>query len=143
MEKMSETTSAIQQKITALAQKHAALNENTLADFTDAELLESDARHLIISYCENQGYLINGFPTEMKRRYENDEISDEEYDEDYFCEERYDLYLDRLTLEKTDVAGLTWHYTSSFWPDQFDSKDEYLEHIKSCVEDGGFYDVTL
>jgi hypothetical protein len=137
------TIEVIQQKITALAEKHAALDENTLDDFTDAELLESDARHLIISYCENQGYLINGFPTEMKRRYENDEISDEEYDEDYFCEERYDLYLDMLTLEKTDVAELTWHCTHSFWPEQFESKEAYLEHIKSCVEDGGFYDVTL
>jgi hypothetical protein len=137
------TTEEIKQKITALAQKHAASDENTLDDFTDAELLESDARHFIIQYCEHQGYLINGFPTEMKRRYENDEISDEEYDEDYFCEERYDLYLDMLTMEKTDVAELTWHYTSSFWPEQFDSKEAYLEHIKSCVEDGGFYDVTL
>jgi hypothetical protein len=137
------TNTEIKQKITALAQKHAASDENTLDDIKDAELLESDAKHLIIQYCENQGYLINGFPTEMKRRYENNEISDEEYDEDYFCEERYDLYLDMLTLDKTDVAELTWHYTSSFWPDQFESKDEYLEHIKSCVDDGGFYDVSL
>ena len=74
---------------------------------------------------------------------ENDEISDEEYDEDYFCSERYDLYLDLLTLEKTDVAELTWHYTSSFWTDLFESKEEYLEHTKSCVEDGGFYNVSL
>jgi hypothetical protein len=137
------TNTEIKQKITALAQKHAASDENTLDDIKDAELLESDAKHLIIQYCENQGYLINGFPTEMKRRYENNEISDEEYDEDYFCEERYDLYLDMLTLDKTDVAELTWHYTSSFWLDQFESKDEYLEHIKSCVDDGGFYDVSL
>jgi hypothetical protein len=137
------TNTEIKQKITALAQKHAASEENTLDDIKDAELLESDAKNLIIQYCENQGYLINGFPTEMKRRYKNNEISDEEYDEDYFCEERYGLYLDMLTLDKTDVAELTWHYTSSFWPDQFQSKDEYLEYIKSCVDDDGFYDVSL
>ena len=137
------TNTEIKQKITALAQKHAASDENTLDDIKDAELLESDAKHLIIQYCENQGYLINGFPTEMKRRYENDEISDDEYDEDYFCEERYDLYLNTLTLEKPDVADLTWHYTNSFWPDQFDSKEEYLESMKDMIEGGGFYDVSL
>jgi len=133
----------IKQKITELAQKHASIDEKTFDNIKGAELFESDARHLIIRYCENQGYLINGFPTEIKRRYENDEISDEEYDEDYFCSERYDLYLDLLTLEKTDVAELTWHYTSSFWTDLFESKEEYLEHTKSCVEDGGFYNVSL
>ena len=137
------TITEIKQKITELAQKHAASEENTLDDFKDEEFLEDDARHLIIKYCENQNYLINGFPTEMKRRYDNDEISDDEYDEDYFCSERYDLYLDTLTLEKSDVAELTWHYTSSFWPDQFDSKEDYLESIKDMVEGGGFYDVSL
>lgn len=136
------TIEEIKQKISELAQKHAAGDENTLDEFTDAEFLESDARHLIIRYCENQGYLINGFPTEMKRRYENDEIRDEEYYEDYFCSERYDLYLDTLSLEKTDVAELTWHFTSSFWPEQFESKEEFLESIKGLIE-CGYYDVSL
>lgn len=137
------TITEIKQRITVLAQKHAAIDEITLGDFKYAELLESDAKHLIVQYCENQDYLVNGFPTEMRRRYENDEISDDEYDEDYFCEERYDLYLNTLTLEKPDVADLTWHYVSSFWPDQFDSKEEYLESMKDMIEGGGFYDVSL
>jgi hypothetical protein len=137
------TIEIIKQKIAVLAKKHTESDENTIDDFTDAELLEKDARDLIVQYCENQGYLINGFPTEMKRRYENDEITDEEYEEDYFCEERYALYLDMLTIEKADVAELTWHYTRSFWPEQFESKEAYLEHVKSCVEDIGFYDLRL
>ena len=72
------TNTEIKQKISARAQKHAASNETIIDDFMDSKLLERDAKHLIIQYCENQGYLINGFPTEMKRRYENDEINDEE-----------------------------------------------------------------
>jgi hypothetical protein len=133
----------IKQKISHLAQKHSSIPENELSDFGNSEVLESEAFHLIVNYSESQGYLINGFPTEIKNRYENDEISDEEYDEDYFCLERYELYLDTLTLQKDDVAELMWHYANSFWPDQFESKEDYIESIKIQIESGVFYDVIL
>lgn len=133
----------IKQKISHLAQKHSSIPENDLSDFGNAEILESEAFHLIVDYSESQGYLINGFPTEIRNRYENDEISDEEYDEDYFCLERYELYLDTLTLQKDDVAELMWHYANSFWPDQFESKEDYIESIKIQIESGVFYDVSL
>lgn len=133
----------IKQKISHLAQKHSSIPENDLSDFGNAEILESEAFHLIVDYSESQGYLINGFPTEIRNRYENDEISDEEYDEDYFCLERFELYLDTLTLQKDDVAELMWHYANSFWPDQFESKEDYIESIKIQIESGVFYDVIL
>jgi len=133
----------IKQKISHLAQKHSSIPENDLSDFGNAEILESEAFHLIVDYSESQGYLINGFPTEIRNRYENDEISDEEYDEDYFCLERYELYLDTLTLQKDDVAELMWHYANSFWPDQIESKEDYIESIKIQIESGVFYDVIL
>jgi hypothetical protein len=133
----------IKQKITEWAQKHGAIDEVSISEFKDAELLERKAVDLIVRYCENQAYLINGFPTEIRKRYENDEMSDDKYDADYFCEERYQLYLDLLTLEKNEVAELTWHYTRSFWPEQFESKQAYLEHIKECIESESFYDVSL
>ena len=133
----------IKQKISHLAQKHSSIPENDLSDFGNAEILESEAFHLIVDYSESQGYLINGFPTEIRNRYENDEISDEEYDEDYFCLERYELYLDTLTLQKDDVAELMWHYANSFWPDQFESKEDYIDSIKIQIESGVFYDVIL
>ena len=133
----------IKQKISHLAQKHSSIPENDLSDFGNAEILESEAFHLIVDFSESQGYLINGFPTEIRNRYENDELSDEEYDEDYFCLERYELYLDTLTLQKDDVAELMWHYANSFWPDQFESKEDYIESIKIQIESGVFYDVIL
>ena len=57
--------------------------------------------------------------------------------------ERYQLYLDKLTLEKEDVAELTWCYVSSFWPGWFDSKDEYIESIVHQINSSNFYDVDL
>jgi len=130
-------------KVSEHAQKYAPYQDNTLTEFKAAEILESDARHWIIQYCEGQSYLMNGLPTEMKRPYGNNEIIDEEYIEDYFCDDRYDHYLNRLTLKKTNVAELTWHYTISFWPVYFQSKDVLLDVIKIGVEDYGFYDVSL
>ena len=55
----------------------------------------------------------------------------------------YQFYLDRLIIEKEDIADLMWHYTSSFWPNYFESKKEYEETINHQIKSGVFYDVTL
>jgi hypothetical protein len=134
------TIEQIKTKITELAKKHASINEENLGDFNDAELLETQAEDLIIAYCEEKGYLVNGFPTE-KRQLSEEELDD--YDCEYFCRERFDLYLDILTYQKEDVAELTWHYTHLFWPDTFKSKEYFVELAKERVECGVFYDVEL
>jgi len=67
----------------------------------------------------------------------------DELDEDYFCRERFQLYLDLLSLEKEDVADLTWFFVSAFWPAQFSDKQDYLMTIKEQIECGVFYDVEL
>ncbi|MFZ9718987.1 MAG: hypothetical protein ACO3BD_06485 [Chitinophagaceae bacterium] len=113
-----------------------ALEHQNVDDF-DAEIIEKEAEEHIVSYCEGQGYLINGFPTEKKQ------LSEEELEEDYFSRERYQLYLDTLAIEKDDVASLMWEYVSAFWPGQFERKEEYLESIRGNLESGVFYDVSL
>lgn len=123
-------------KITELSNLHHSIDAGDFKEIKSAELLESEAQDLIIEYCVNRNYLINGFPTEKK-------MLVEEYDEDYFSTERYQLYLDKLTLEKEDVAELTWCYVSSFWPDQFETKEEYLENIRHQINSSHFYDVDL
>jgi hypothetical protein len=52
------------------------------------------------------------------------------------------LYIDKLTLTNPDVADLHWHWASSFWPDQFKDKEEFVESISQRLS-GGFYDITL
>jgi len=126
----------IKNKITELSNQHHSVDGGDFKEIKSAELLESEAEDLIIEYCVNRNYLINGFPTQKKEM-------PEEYDEDYFSMERYQLYLDKLTLEKDDVAELTWCYVSSFWPDQFESKDEFMENIRHQINSSNFYDVDL
>jgi hypothetical protein len=125
-------------KISDLAKKHAAINEENLGDFKEAELFEMQAEDLIVAYCEAKGYLINGFPTE-KRQLDEDELDDE----NYFCRERFQLFLDILTYQKDDVSELTWHFTHSFWPEEFTSKKDFVAEAKERVECGVFYDVEL
>ena len=132
------TIQEIKKKITELAQKHAANDENKISDINDADYLETLAEDLIIAYCEEKVYLINGFPTE-KRKLDLEELDDD----DYFCRERFFLYLDILTYQKQDVAELTWHFTNSFWPGTFTSKQDFINQAKERVDCGGFYDVTL
>lgn len=127
----------IKYEITELAKKHAIVKEDNVGDFHDAELIEIQAEDLIIAYCENKGYQINGFPTEKRK------LNEEELDEDYFCRERFHLYLDTLTYKKEDVGELTWHFTDSFWPGGFESKDDFIAQAKDRVEDGGFYDIEI
>lgn len=121
----------LQNKLLDLSSKHKQ------ADDEDAELIELEAEELIVHYCEGQGYLINGFPTEKKQ------LPSEALEEDYFCRERYQLYLDTLATQKEDIAILMWAYVSSFWEDQFENKEEYLQSIRNNLNSGVFYDVTL
>jgi len=127
---------ALKNKITKLGRSHSELDEDGLGEIKSAEVLESEAQDLIIDYCVNKNYLVNGFPT-LK------EQMGEEYDEDYFSWKRYQLYLDLLTIEKSDVAALTWHYVSNFWPGWFDSKEEFIENIRHQINSSNFYDVDL
>ena len=105
-------------------------------------MIEEDAVRLIASYCEHNGYLINGFPTEKRKLFEKHEYIDGEGEDEYFCRERFELYLDRLALEKDDVAELVWFYNNSFWPDTYSNKDSFLEMTKEML-DCGIYDVEI
>jgi hypothetical protein len=124
-------------KIHELGLRHANIQEIGIDEFKEAELLEIQAEDLIISYCEEKGYQINGFPMDKRL------LSEYELEEDYFSRARFQLYLDMLTLEKDDVAELTWCIVSVFWPNQFTDKQEYLMTLKGQIECGVFYDVHL
>ena len=118
-------------EINRLAEEH----RNT-EDFELAEAIEIQAEMLIVGYCEEQGYVINGFPTEKK-------LIKNELDDDYFCRERFQLYLDTLATQKDEVAELMWLYTNTFWPNHFENKIDYLDFLNGNLESGVFYDVDL
>lgn len=126
----------IQSQLILLKQKHDAVGDE-IDDLSLAEMIEEEAEDLIVAYCVVKSYLINGFPTEMM------ESEEEEYDEDYFCRERYRLYLDLLLIEKDDVAELMWYYNDLFWPGTFSEKEAYISQVKAYLNSGKMYDLEL
>ncbi len=124
-------------QIASLSTKFHEINEKNIEDFNDAEWIEIQVEDLITDYCVQNNYLVNGFPTEKKC------LPIEELDEDYFCRERYQLYLDYLVTNNMDVADLMWYYVKSFWPNQFESKSNYIVTIKEQIESGVFYDLEI
>lgn len=133
---MNDNIEGIKVEIAELAQVHKSIGCD-LDVFENAILIEEEVEQHIVKYCEAKGYLINGFPTEKKQ------LQEGELEEDYFCQERYQLYLDTLATQYEDVAELMWCYVSTFWNDQYESKEEYLQYMKNKLDSGFFYDVTI
>ncbi len=98
---------------------------NSFDDDKYAEIYESDARSLIIIYCESKGYEVEGYPFKKRILGETDQF----YDEDYFCYERNLKYLDVLAATQEDVLELMYFYSKTFWPDQVDSLEEYRVYL--------------
>jgi hypothetical protein len=128
----------ILEKISELAIRHKATGNN-LEDLEDAEWLEFEAQDLIVEYCEQNGHQVEGFPHEKRIL----ALSDDFYDEEYFCRERFQLYVDMLSLQIEIVADLNWHYVSSFWPEEFKDKSDFLVSIKERIASEVFYDVKF
>jgi hypothetical protein len=109
-----------------------------IEDFTTAEIYESDVRNLIISYCENRGYEVEGFPFQKRILGETDDF----YDEDYFCFWRYEKYLDVLATTKDEVFELLYFYSSTFNKDLTPSKEEYKRQLFEYIR-VNIYDVEF
>ena len=109
-----------------------------IENFTTAEIYESAVRSIIIDYCEEKGYEVEGFPFQKRILGETDDY----YDEDYFCFWRYVKYLDVLATTKEDVLELLYFYSCTFWKDLEITKDEYrkdlLEYIRVNIYDVEF-----
>jgi hypothetical protein len=119
---------AIKKAITKIAVIHAQSGD-TLDDIKETDFLEQEAFNLIIGYCHDLKYKVDGFPSDST-----------DYDE--LTEEHWMLYVDKLTLVHDDVAQLHWHWVISFWPDEYKNYEVFLDMIKERIG-GSFYDVTL
>ena len=106
-----------------------------IEDFTTAEIYESAVISLIIAYCENKGYEVEGFPLKKRILGKIDDF----YDEDYFCFWRYVKYLDVLATTKEDVLELLHFYGYTFNKNLTPTKEEYknqiLEYIRVNIYD--------
>ena len=103
----------IKELISDLAKKHAS-------DDDFYELVENEAEMLIFNYSKAMNYHIEG--VSYLESLNEEVMDDEEIDQSELRKE----YLVLLEKKFQDVADLMWHYVSSFWPDAFENKEEYL-----------------
>jgi hypothetical protein len=127
--KQPMNTDKIRSEITRLAKEHEKDDDENF------EIFESSAEQMIIGYCEEKGYQIEGFP--------HDKTEPEDAEEDYFSYERYRKYLFTMVIEKEDVADLMWFYVDSFWPHWFDNKQDLIEDAKNIINEKPFIDLEF
>lgn len=117
----------IKKEILTLSKMHEAIDEITIGDLKDAELMENEIEKLIISYCQHQRYLING------------KIID---DKQYISREYLQWCIEKLAIEKEDIAEIWWYYNKNFWPDWVGEKTDFINQMKERLENK-FYDFEL
>jgi hypothetical protein len=106
---------------------------NVLGDSMDTfkygEIHESFVIDLISDYCVGKNYEVDGFPIQKRV------LSgiNNNYDENYFCYERYLKYLDVLATQFADVLELMYFYSSTFWPGQFYDKEQYKAQLLDYI----------
>lgn len=115
-----------------LALQHASSGDE-VEDIKDSDWLESQAFYLIVDFCKKMNYQVGRFPNR---------IASENLSEDDITDEHWTLYVDILTLTNTDVTDLHWHWASTFWPKEYENKNEFIDSISARVT-GGFYSVSL
>ena len=125
-------------KITELAIKHNAAG-NDLENLEESSWLEEEALMLIADLCEKTGRIVEGFTHDKRELAKTNDY----YDDEYFCLERFQLYVDTISIESTIVGDLNWHYVNSFWPGTFENKKEFIDSIYLRIQSGVFYDVKF
>jgi hypothetical protein len=114
----------IKQEIIELHKKWSSVGDS-LSDFKNAEYFEQKVNELLLGYCENNKYEIDGFPFVHRELSE----TNDEFDDDYFSE-RYNLYLFRVATEKLDVFELYHFYCNLFWPDFCENEEDTRTSIQ-------------
>jgi hypothetical protein len=109
-------------ELTRLAERHKSTGD-ILEDIKDSDFIEMDAWEIIYQYC-----LVRGYKTPLKFL-DNKPIFD---DDNTFGEKKW--FIDSLIVSHADVAEISYHLVSKFWPEEFSNKVDYIESIIAYLE---------
>ena len=107
--------------INSLAEKHRATNEE-IDDLNYFEALENEAWMIVFNYCKECNY----------KTPENYLLNKPKFDEENSMNET-NWFIDTLVVSHNDVAEIAYHLVSKFWPDQFDSIDDYIDSTRNFL----------
>jgi hypothetical protein len=97
--------------------------------FKYGEIHESYVVETISDYCVSKSYEVEGFPIQKREL----ALMNTDFDEDYFCHNRYIKYLDVLATQYDDVFELMYFYSSTFWPEHFYDEKIYKERLLDYI----------
>ena len=106
---MLRTTEDLKNLINELSLDFIELEENDINDLKIVEEIEFEVQELILDFAIEQGYVSENDVNEINNK---------------------SKLLDLLTVNNPIICDITWFYISRFYPDFYESKDEFLEMCK-------------
>lgn len=106
---MLRTTEDLKNLINELSLDFIELEENDINDLKIVEEIEFEVQELILDFAIEQGYVSENDVNEINNK---------------------SKLLDLLTVNNPIICDITWFYISRFFPDFYESKDEFLEMCK-------------
>ena len=109
-------------KLTQLAEMHKATGDE-LEDIKDSDSIEMDAWEIVYQYCFDKDYMPPVKFIENKPAFDDDNT---------FGEKKW--FIDTLIVSHDDVAEISYHLVSKFWPEEFSSKEDFIESTEAYLE---------
>lgn len=109
-------------KLTQLAEQHQSTGDE-LEDIKDSDSIEIEAWEIIYHYCLDMDYKTPLKLLIHKPAFEEDNI---------FGEKKW--FIDTIIVSQTDVAEIAYHLVSNFWPEEFSSKEDFIESTEAYLE---------
>ena len=109
-------------KLTQLAEQHKSTGEE-LEDIKDSDSIEMEAWEIIYQYCLDMDYNTPLKLLENKPAFDDDNT---------FGEKKW--FIDTLIVSNAVVAEISYHLVSQFWPEEFSSKEDFIESTEAYLE---------
>jgi hypothetical protein len=109
-------------ELTRLAEQHKSTGDE-LEDIKDSDSIEMEAWEIIYQYC-----LYMKYKTPLKL------LENKPTFEDVNSIGEMKWFIDTLIVSHADVAEISYHLVSQFWPEEFSSKEDFIESTEAYLE---------
>lgn len=116
-------------KLTQLAEQHKSTGDE-LEDLKDSNLIEMEAWEIVYQYCLDKDYMT---PAKFHK-------NKPAFDDNTFGEKKW--FIDTLIVSHPDVAEISYHLVSKFWPKEFLSTVDYIDSVISYLESPDLFYLT-
>jgi hypothetical protein len=121
------TYTEIQKQLLELAKEF----KNDEVDLEDAEILERSALKMIAEFI---------FSNQLHQGVYTEDILPEQPSQ--WSSDRLSYFIDFISLKDDTILDLNWMYKSTFWSEEFESKEHYIVLLKEMIENKElFYDL--